>query len=141
VLRHLADDDVWGELSMREYDVLFQLSRAPVAGVRLRDLNEHIRLSQPSLSRMVERLEARALVVREAVPDDARGVRVRLTDRGVGLQREIGRRHVRTIHRYVGGALDADELRSLDNLCTRLRLAQTDIHDARETGEHSEDDR
>lgn len=129
IMRRLERDDIWGDLSMREYDVLFQLSRAPGGTLRLRDLNEHILLSQPSLSRMVERLEARGFVVREAVPDDARGVSVRLTGRGADLQREIGRRHVRTISRYVGGALDGDDLARLDDVCTRLRSAQAAIPD------------
>lgn len=127
IMRRLERDDIWGELSMREYDVLFQLSRAAGGALRLRDLNEHILLSQPSLSRMVERLEGRGLLTREKVPDDARGVRVRLTERGADLQRAIGRRHVRTIRTYVGGALDEADLRLLADLATRLRLAQADI--------------
>lgn len=127
IMRRLEQDEIWGELSMREYDVLFQLSRAPAGALRLRELNEHILLSQPSLSRMVERLEARGLVVRQSVPDDARGVSVRLTEEGTELQREIGRRHVRTIERYVGGALDPGDLRALADLATRLRRAQPDI--------------
>lgn len=127
VMRRLERADDWGELSMREYDVLFQLSLAPRQALRLRDLNEHILLSQPSLSRMVDRLAARGLVTREDVPDDARGVAVRLTDRGARTQKEIGRRHVRTIRQYVGRALGEEDLRALADLATRLRLAQADI--------------
>jgi DNA-binding MarR family transcriptional regulator len=127
IMRRLERDAIWGELSMREYDVLFQLSREPGGALRLRDLNEHMLLSQPSLSRLVERLEARGLVAREPVPDDGRGVRVRLTGRGADLQRTIGRRHVRTIGAYVGAALDESDLRLLADLTTRLRAAQADI--------------
>jgi DNA-binding MarR family transcriptional regulator len=127
IMRRLERDDIWGELSMREYDVLFQLSRAPGGALRLRELNQHILLSQPSLSRLVERLSVRGLIAREAVPDDGRGVRVRLTRRGADLQREIGRRHVRTIRRYVGGALESEQLRELADLCARLRTAQAGI--------------
>ena len=43
------------------------------------------------------------------------------------LQREIGRRHVRTIRRYVGGALDDDELRTLGRLANKLRTSQRDL--------------
>jgi DNA-binding MarR family transcriptional regulator len=127
IMRRLERDDIWGELSMREYDVLFQLSRAPARALRVRELNEHILLSQPSLSRLVERLAGRGLVAREGVPGDGRGVSVRLTEAGAALQREIGRRHVRTIRRYVGGALDEAELRELARLCARLRAAQQDL--------------
>ncbi len=129
VMRRLAQDDIWGEVSMREYDVLFQLSRSTDRALRLRELNEHILLSQPSLSRLVERLEARGFVIRARVPDDARGVSVRLTEAGARVQREVGRRHVRTIARYVGGALGEDELQVLLGLCDRLVAAQPDIPD------------
>src|SRR5699024_11951859 len=49
-------------LSAREYDVLFTLSGE--GPMRLRDLNEHVLLTQPSLSRMVERMDKAGLVSR-----------------------------------------------------------------------------
>ncbi|MHA7133309.1 MarR family winged helix-turn-helix transcriptional regulator [Oerskovia turbata] len=127
LMRRFQADDIWEELTMREYDVLFTLSTCPDGGTRLRDLNEHVLVSQPSLSRMAERLEQRGLVERVPAPDDARGTIVRLTSEGARLQREIGRKHVRTISAYVGGALDADELATLRGLLDKLRHAQADI--------------
>ncbi len=127
LMRRFQRDDIWRELSMREYDVLFTLSGAPGSGARLRELGEGSLLSQPSLSRMVERLEAAGLVAREPAPDDARGVVVRLTDAGRARQRELGRAHVRQIERYVGGALDAAELASLRELTEKLRVAQAEL--------------
>jgi DNA-binding MarR family transcriptional regulator len=127
LLRRLQRDDVWGDLTLREYDVLFTLSRAPGGTARLRDLGESSLLTQPSLSRLVERLEAEGLVTRGPVAGDARGVAVTLTDEGARVQREIGRRHVRSIHRFVAPALDADELATLRRLTDRLRLAQKDV--------------
>src|SRR3954470_5024839 len=128
LMRRLQADDIWGDLSMREYDVLFTLSRCP-DGLRIRDLNAYVLLSQPSLSRLVDRLEAAGLVRRDVVPDDARGTTVTLTDAGAALQRELGRRHVRTIQRYVGAALDDDELATLRRLTDKLRAAQAGIPD------------
>ncbi|RXR26781.1 MarR family transcriptional regulator [Oerskovia turbata] len=127
LMRRFQADDIWDELTMREYDVLFTLAACPGGGTRLRDLNEHVLISQPSLSRMAERLEQRGLVERVPAPDDARGTIVRLTPEGARLQKEIGRRHVRTISAYVGGALDADELATLKGLLDKLRGAQGDI--------------
>jgi hypothetical protein len=43
VLRRLAGDDVWDPISMREYDVLFTLSRCPANRARLHELNRHCR--------------------------------------------------------------------------------------------------
>lgn len=129
LMRRFQRDDIWTEVSLREYDVLFTLSLRPDRQLRLGELNQHVLLSQPSLSRLVERLEARGLLRREPSPDDGRGTVVALTDEGLRLQREIGRRHVRTIDRYVGGALSEAELRRLAELCDALRLAQPDIPD------------
>ena len=129
VMRRFSRDDVWAQLSMREYDVLFTLSRCGPRPVRLNELNEHILLSQPSLSRMVERLEATGLLRREPSNDDRRGTVISLTPAGAEVQRRIGRQHVRTIGRYVGEALDDDELRTLRHLCDKLRHSQQDIAD------------
>lgn len=127
LMRRFQADDIWEELTMREYDVLFTLAGCPEGGTRLRDLNEYVLISQPSLSRMAERLEQRGLVERVPAPDDARGTIVRLTPEGARLQKEIGRKHVRTIGAYVGAALDADELATLKGLLDKLRDAQGDI--------------
>jgi DNA-binding MarR family transcriptional regulator len=134
VMRRLERDDIWDEVTMREYDVLVQVAGSPDGRPRLRDLNERILLSQPSLSRLVERLESRGLVTRERADDDARGVVVGLTEQGAEVQRRVGRRHVRTIQRCVGGALSEAELRVLHDLCHRLRAAQDEPADAALSG-------
>jgi DNA-binding MarR family transcriptional regulator len=121
LMRRFEANGDFAPLRSREYDVLFTLSRAPAGRLRLRELNEEVFLSQPSLSRMVERLEARGLVAREPAPDDARGTVVVLTEAGRAMQRSIGLRHVRSIRRYVGGALTEDELATLSDLTERLR--------------------
>ena len=129
VMRRLLADDIWGDLSMREYDVLFTLALAPTESLRLRELNENILMAQSSLSRMVERLEKRGLVKRHPSPDDGRGVLVSLTEEGAATQKELGRRHVRSIAHYVAPAMDADELLELRRLTENLRAAQVDIDD------------
>lgn len=124
LMRRFEAGDDFAPLTSREYDVLFQLSLGEDRAMRMRDLTALILLSQPSLSRMVDRLGARGLVERRAAPGDARGVVVALTEEGIRLQREIGRHHVRSIRRYVGGALDEEELRTLQHLAHKLRTAQ-----------------
>ena len=127
LMRRFSAEDVWGELSVREYDVLFTLAGCDGGAARLRELAAQSLLTQPSLSRLVERFESRGWVRRTAAPDDGRGVVVTLTDEGARLQREVGRRHVAQIHRLVGGALDADELATLRSLTDKLRAQQSDI--------------
>ncbi len=129
VMRRLQSDPIWDRLTLREYDVLFTLSDAPGRRLRLRDLGGSSLLSQPSLSRMVERLEAAGWVRREPVAEDGRGIDVVLTPEGARLQKEVGRRHVQAIEHYVAGALDPDDLTALAVLARALRAAQPDIPD------------
>ncbi|ACZ31642.1 transcriptional regulator, MarR family [Xylanimonas cellulosilytica DSM 15894] len=126
ILRRLAEDPIWGDVSLREYDVLFVLTQAGGA-LRLRDLTGRLFLVQSSVSRLTERMAARGLVTRTTPPDDARGTLVALTDEGRRLQREAGARHQEAIARYVGQALDDDEQRTLRGLLDRLSAAQADI--------------
>lgn len=127
LMRRFTSDDIWDPISLREYDVLFTLSKCSPRKLRLHDLNNEILLSQPSLSRLCERLDKLGLVTREPDPDDKRGTVVVLTDSGLAVQRDIGRKHAARIRRYVGGALNDEELATLEALCTKLRLAQGDI--------------
>jgi DNA-binding MarR family transcriptional regulator len=136
LMRRFRADDIWQDVNIGEYDVLYTLASGPDEGMRLRDLNENILLAQSSLSRMVDRLAARGLVRRTAAADDARGTVVSLTDEGRRLQRATGRAHVRTIERYVGEALEPDELDTLAGLLDKLRAAQAHIPDRASTAGH-----
>ncbi len=119
LMKQFAAEDGWQDLSMREYDVLYTLSkrREPV---RLGELHRHVLLSQPALSRMVDRLVGRGLVRRCPDPTDRRGVRLSLTDAGRDTQRQIGRRHARSVARAVTAELSPDELRQLAAICWKL---------------------
>jgi DNA-binding MarR family transcriptional regulator len=124
VLRHLASEFPPGELSFTEYDVLFNLSRQPERQARIRDLNRQLLLTQPSVSRLLDRLVARGLVRKQPDPADRRGTIVCLTDAGFALFRRVAVAHSATISRRVGNALTADELATLTALADKLRLAQ-----------------
>ncbi|MFJ3956982.1 MarR family winged helix-turn-helix transcriptional regulator [Arthrobacter sp. NPDC090010] len=109
------------KLSVKEYDVLFTLSRCPSGWLRLHEINDRVLLSQSSLSRLVERLENRGLIERQAAPEDGRGILIRLTDEGRSVQKEIGRAHVRDIAALVGPVLSEDEMTELMRLTEKLR--------------------
>ena len=83
LMRRFSAEDVWEDISMKEYDVLYTLSKCPEP-IRPTDLNQHVLLSQPALSRLVDRLAARGLVRRIADSRDLRTVRLSLTERGPG---------------------------------------------------------
>lgn len=122
VLRQLNLEFPTDELSLNEYDVLFNLSRQPGRKLRLRDLNKHLLLTQPSVSRLVDRLAERQLVSKESDPGDGRGTIVCLTDTGHALFRRVAVIHAESIRRRVGGALTPDELKQLTVLTDKLRL-------------------
>jgi DNA-binding MarR family transcriptional regulator len=119
LIKQFAAEDVWVDLSMREYDVLYTLSKCPEP-VRLSELNRHVLLSQPALSRMVDRLAERGLVGRHSDPADGRGVRLSLTGAGRALQRQVGRSHARSVARALTARLTPGELRQLEAICLKL---------------------
>ena len=119
LIKQFAAEDIWGEISMREYDVLYTLSKCR-GPLRISELNRHVLLSQPALSRLVDRLAERGLVARQADPADGRGVRLALTGAGRELQRQVGRRHARSVARALTGALTRGDLRQLETVCLKL---------------------
>ena len=122
LIKQFAAEDIWDEVSMREYDALYTLSKCP-GPKRLGDLNRHVLLSQPALSRLVDRLAGRGLVERRTDPADGRGVRLSLTAAGRARQREIGRRHARGVARAMTAGLSPGELAQLLTLCRKLARA------------------
>lgn len=124
IMRHLSADFTSDEITFNEYDVLFNLSRQPGRRLRIRDLNQHLLLTQPSVSRLVDRLASRQLVDKTTDPDDARGIVVGLTDDGYELFRRVARHHIVSITKRIGTALNDEELQTLTALCDRIRLSQ-----------------
>ncbi len=123
VMRSLAAEFPTKDISFNEYDVLFNLSRQPDRRLRLRDLNKHVLLTQPSVSRLIDRLAARGLVAKRTDPADARGTLIALTDTGYEMFRSVAVEHMKTITSRVGGRLEPEELETLAALCDKLRGA------------------
>ena len=121
LMRRFSAEEVWEDISMKEYDVLYTLSKCPEP-IRLTDLNQHVLLSQPARSRLVDRLAARGLVQRIADSRDLRTVRLALTEDGRALQRRVGRRHARSVARAMRSELTPDELDQLTAICAKLTV-------------------
>jgi DNA-binding MarR family transcriptional regulator len=119
ISQELSARDAWEDLVPREYGVLYALSSAP-KGLRITELGEDVLLTQPGMSRLVSRLEARGLVQRVDDPDDARACRIQLSPAGVETQRRIGRTHARHVAEAMTRNLDRSELEQLLSLCRRL---------------------
>lgn len=118
LLRRFQEQDAFAEVSMSEYDVLYTLAKAGEP-VRMGELGCSVLLSQPGLSRLVDRLVRRGLVERCPDPADRRSVLVRLSETGRAVQKQVGRRHARQVAEAMA-VLNPDELRQLTSLTESL---------------------
>lgn len=112
-------------LSQAEYDVLLTVTRSPEMTARLRDVTSNMLISQPSVSRLVERMAARGLISKCADPDDGRGSLVRATDAGAAEFRRLATAHGASIAERMSILTDA-ELAQLRDLTAKLRTPPTD---------------
>lgn len=119
LIRQFAAANVWQGASMREYDVLYTLSKC-ADPMRQSELERHVLLSQPAISRLVDRLVTRGLVRRAADRSDRRAVLLSLTDEGRAVQRRIGAGHARDVARTVGTRLTGTEMEELSRLTALL---------------------
>lgn len=117
--RLAADLDEAGKVPIGTYDVLVQLSEAG-GKLRLRDLVRTVVLSQPGLSRKVERMEQAGLVVRRPDPNDGRGVIVALTRSGRAALRSAAVVHMAGIQREFGSRVSDEEAAVLAKVFARL---------------------
>jgi len=93
----------WG-LTLPQFDVLAELARAEGHGFTFVDLSRLLLVTSGNLTGIVDRLEARNLVRREADLSDRRTIRVRLTQKGRTLTEEILPRAAARIRRAARSA-------------------------------------
>lgn len=110
-------------VSFREYDLLDVLSGVDELGLRLHQLNQHLPITQSSLSRMVDRLEARGYVYSWVDPADLRGLRIRLTVDGRAVHAHISTAHHAHVQGIMSTALTPEEQAVLARLATKLHTA------------------
>ncbi|MGD9711107.1 MAG: MarR family winged helix-turn-helix transcriptional regulator [Thermomicrobiales bacterium] len=82
-------------------------------GVRPGDMGSGVGLSQPAISRMIDRLQKRGLVETSADPNDRRSVRVSLTSEGVTIAGQGMVVYTETILVALNAMLEPDRLQAL----------------------------
>jgi DNA-binding MarR family transcriptional regulator len=126
LMRRFASEDMWCEVSLHEYDVLYTLSKCPKPQ-RLGELGRHLMLSQPGLSRLAERLVERGLLAREPDPADARATLLSLTEEGRAVQRRVGRAHARSVADAMTARLTPDQMSTLAALAALLNRTEEEL--------------
>jgi DNA-binding MarR family transcriptional regulator len=114
-LRRVLGDELreHHDLSMADYDALVQLADQPGHRLRMAELAETILQPRSSLTRIVDGLVQRGLVLRERSSDDARGAEAVLTDAGLALFRRAQRTHHDAVRRLFLDRLTDDQLQRL----------------------------
>jgi DNA-binding MarR family transcriptional regulator len=118
-------------LAMSEFEVLLRLSRTDGDRLRMSDLATQANLSSSGLTRLVDRLEARDLVRRQACPSDGRGSFAVLTEAGLDLLLSIMPGHIELIDRWYTGALSPTQL---DEISSALRTVRAVVRPGAEAG-------
>jgi DNA-binding MarR family transcriptional regulator len=107
-------------LSINEFEVLLRLDRAAPSSMRLGDLSPAVPLTQPSVSRMIARLEQQGWLSRTGDPNDRRGVLVTITPAGRETLRRAVPVHARTIRETLLDRLTLGEQDLLAEALTRI---------------------
>ncbi|HXF22676.1 MAG TPA: MarR family transcriptional regulator [Streptosporangiaceae bacterium] len=107
-------------LSINEFEVLLRVSRAAGPGLRQGLLRSAVRLTQPSLSRAVARLERHGWLRRSGAPGDGRGVLVAITPAGREVLGRAAALHAGIIRTLLLDQLDPDEQELLARALTRV---------------------
>src|SRR5450631_396916 len=98
--RHLDSDLVRGAgLTASEYTTIMHLSEAPNRELRMADLATATDLSASRMTRLVDELQSRGLVTKNASSSDARGNVARLTPRGTAKLKSAWPVHLASVRR------------------------------------------
>jgi DNA-binding MarR family transcriptional regulator len=111
-------------LSINEFELLLRLQAGPGGqGQRLGRLNAAVRITQPSVSRAVARMETRGWLRRTSTPDDGRAVLITITAAGREKLRTAVPVHAAAIREFLLDQLTPDEHDALTRALTRVAEA------------------
>jgi DNA-binding MarR family transcriptional regulator len=96
-----------------EVELLMLLAEAPERRLRMIDVSESLRLSKSGVTRLIDRLQERGLVVRAACPSDRRVVYAGLTDKGASAIEAAAPVFVAGLMEHLGGRLDGAQVERL----------------------------
>jgi DNA-binding MarR family transcriptional regulator len=107
-------------LGLGEYEVLLLLARADDRQLRMSDLADRLVLSRSGVTRLVDRLEADALVERTSCATDRRGSWATLTNAGHERLRRASPTHLRGVGMHFLDRIPPAELDALQRTLDRV---------------------
>lgn len=100
-------------IDIGEYEILVSLEEAPNRQLRMSELANLVHQSRSRLTHTIARMEKAGLVLREACPDDRRGVLARLTPSGYALLERAAPNHVTEVRRAFVDVVDPADFEAL----------------------------
>ena len=107
-------------LSAAQYNTLRILRGAGDSGLACSEVGERLISRDPDITRLLDRMESRGLIVRARESQDRRVVKARITEAGLRLLAELDG-PVQELHRRQMRHLSARDIRELSNLLERAR--------------------
>jgi DNA-binding MarR family transcriptional regulator len=102
-------------LNASEYSTIMHLSEAPNRELRMSDLARSCELSASRMTRLVDDLQSRSLVMKEVSSTDGRGSVARLTPKGMAKLRAAWPIHLQSVRTRFFDHMDADSLEVVAN--------------------------
>jgi DNA-binding MarR family transcriptional regulator len=102
-------------LNASEYSTIMHLSEAPNRELRMSDLASACELSASRMTRLVDDLQSRSLVMKEVSSTDGRGSVARLTPKGMAKLRAAWPIHLQSVRTRFFDHMDADSLEVVAN--------------------------
>ncbi len=110
-------------LPLAWWDVLQQLADGPEGRLRMGELAESVLLTRSGITRLVDRMIAAGLVVREACPGDRRGYFAVITQEGKDTIEKVGPDHSKDAWEVFLGHITEEEAASLEQVFKRVLAA------------------
>lgn len=108
------------DLSLADFDVLYQLAVADGRQLRMSELADRLLLSRSGATRLVDRLESSGYVSRSSCSTDRRGLWAHLTDAGLGRLTSATPIHLRGVCEHFIDRIPAAELEQLQRTLERV---------------------
>jgi DNA-binding MarR family transcriptional regulator len=100
------------DMTLPRFDVMAALLAAP-DGLRMTELSQQLMVSNGNVTGIVDRLVVDGLAERETIETDRRAFRVRLTETGSRMMREMTARHLEWIDTLFADVTEADAARGI----------------------------